>query len=262
VFLFGGCGNGGGGNSSTSTGGEPAAALVGRPAAKRPISAEVPGFERALESGSCKEFQPFIFSTIRGRPPGSPATRVECRREPLLAAQYARRIGPPISRARQFGTGALMEAPASHGNKEYTVWVLDGDGRFRFAEQEGVFHPEIGTPFTARIEAERVARSFVRAVDEHDCPALLKVLHEKSRFVEDKEGASASCRAVLDGVYFAPAIHATPELEIDALGGTRTFAFIVPTASAYFTLTLGQSPEEGIRVLDVLPNTPLEPAET
>ena len=147
---------------------------------EQPIADEVAGFERALASKSCREFFPFVFSTLRNRPPGSPATKEECREEPLLAAQYAHRIGPSISGSREFGTGAILEAPAGKGLDEYTTWVLDSDGRFRFAESEGVFHPQFGTSVD-RPEAKRVAEEFVRAVRGHDCAALIELLHFSSR---------------------------------------------------------------------------------
>jgi hypothetical protein len=255
-----GCGGGDDGAQSTQE--DSSSALVEQPSAKRPISAEIAGFELALEDKSCEAFQPYVFSTVRSRPPGAPATRSECREEGFLVSAYARRVRHPVSDSREYGTFALMESPAGNGHREYTFWVLDSDGRFRFIESDGVFDPQIGTEFEDRADAERAAKDFIHAVDEHDCPALLRALHENSRFVTDQEGPHATCSAVLDGVYFAPAIQATPNPKIDVIGGTRTFAFIgVPTASAYFTLSIGQSTRGGMRVVDVLPNTPLEPGE-
>jgi hypothetical protein len=252
----------GGGDGQQSTAGESGPKLVGRPSAKRPISAEVAGFERALEEKSCEQFQPYVFSTLRSRPAGAPATRGECKEEGFLVSAYARRIRHPVSDSREYGTFALMESPAGNGHREYTFWVLDSDGRFRFIESDGVFDPQIGTEFEDRTAAERAAEDFIRAVDEHNCPALLKVLHETSRFLTDQAGPRATCRAILDGAYFAPAIQATPSPKIDVIGGTRTFAFIgVSTTSAYFTLSIGQSTRGGMRIVDVLPNTSLEPAE-
>ena len=260
ALLAGGCGGGAGTDSGTADSEQAVAAI---PSPEQPISTEVTGFERALANKSCREFFPFVFSTLRNRPPGSPATKEECLEEPLLAAQYLQRVDPPIADTREYATGALMEAPVGKGLAEYTVWVLDADGRFRFAESEGVFHPQFGTSVD-RPEAERVAEEFVRAVRRDDCAALVGLLHFSSRFVAHQKSRRAICEPVLDGVYFAPAVRATPEVEVEVLGGTRSFVFVgIPTGNAYFTLHMGQSSHEGggLQVIDVLPNTPLEQPE-
>ncbi len=262
ALLIGSAGCGGDGGSQ-STSAEPDSALVERPNAKRPIAAEVASFERALRDKSCEAFQPFVFSTLRGRPAGAAATPAECKEEGFLVSAYARRFRHAVSGSREYGTTALVEVPASNGHNEYLVWILDGDGRFRFTESDAVFDPQFETEFEDRVEAEAVAERFVRAVAEHNCAALLKALHEQSRLVTDNEGPRATCRGVLDGAYFAPAIHATPNPKIDVIGGTQAFAFVgVPTASAYFTLSMGLDSNGRMRVVDVLPSTLLEPAET
>lgn len=231
------------------------------PAPKRPVSAEISEFERAFAENSCKRLEPLMFSIIRGRPAGSPASAEECRGQGPETARLARLISLPILATRQYGTAALMEAPGTHGaEKDYTIWVLDSDGRFHFTVIQANDDPQFGTP-PNRDRARRVAGNLVRAVEQHDCKALLALLDDSSRLVVERKPKEI-CQSVLDGRYFAPALHATPKPALEVIGGTKTFAFVgVPTENAYFTITMGGS-GAGMRVFDVLPNTPLEPAES
>lgn len=253
LLALAGCGG------SDSSSGESSSGLAERPSAERPIADEVAGFERALREESCEAFQPYLFSTLRRRPPGAAATPTECKEDGDLVVIYARRLLHPISNSAEYGTGALIEAPEAGGEKNYTFWILDRDGRFRFINFEGVFDRQIGTEFVHRAETERVAESFVSAVARHDCRTLLKDLQETSRLVVEQPGPRATCRAVLGDGHLAAAIHPTPKPRIDVMGGTQDFAFIgIQTTAAYFTILLGESSYGGMRVIDVLPSTPLE----
>jgi hypothetical protein len=259
ALLLAGCG---GSNTDASTD-DTNSALVAMPTPQTPVSAEIAAFERSFDKNGCKQFQPLLFSTIRRRPAGSPATAAECRGRDSETARLARLISLPILSTRQYGTAALLEAPGSHGaEKDYTIWVLDSDGRFHFTEIQVNDDPQFETSFTNRDEARRVAGDLVRAVDQHDCKALLALLDDSSRLVVERSPQEI-CQSVLDGRYFAPAVHATPKPAIEVIGGTQALAFVgVPTKNAYFTITMAAGDGGDLRVFDVLPNTPLEPAES
>jgi hypothetical protein len=258
ALLVAGCG---GADSKTTTD-ETKSAVVAMPTPQTPVSAEIASFERSFDENGCNQFQPLLFSTIRGRPAGSPATAAECRGRDFETARLARLISLPILGTHQYGTAALMEAPGSHGaEKDYTVWVLDSDGRFHFTEIQVNDDPQFGTSFTNRAEARRVAGELVRAVNEHNCKALVPLLDDSSRLVVERS-AQETCKSVLDGRYFAPAVHATPKPAIEVIGGTKAFAFVgVPTKNAYFTITMVGGDGGDLQIIDVLPNTPLELAE-
>ena len=256
AILAAGCG--GGSDSSTES---PKSSVVAMPTPERPVSAEVAAFEQAFDEKSCEQIQPLFFSTIRARPAGSPATKEECKGRSAETARLAGLTSMPVLGSREYGTAAMMEAPGTRGaEKDYTIWVLDSDGRFHFTQVQANDDPQFGSAFTIGDEAEDVARKLVRAVDQHDCEALVPLFSDVSRLVVERSRGEI-CQSVLDGKYFAPAVHATPNPALEVLGGTQDFAFVgVPTANAYFTITIGGSPGD-LRVYDVLPSTPLEPAE-
>jgi hypothetical protein len=258
ALLVPGCG--GADNESTSD--DTKSAAVAMPSPQTPVSAEVASFERSFDKNGCTQFQPLRFSTIRGRPAGSPATGAECRGRDFERARLARLISLPILETRQFGTAALMEAPGTNGGeKDYTIWVLDSDGRFHFTEIQLNADAQFGTRFTNRGQAKKVAEDLVRAVDRHDCKALLELFDDDSRLVVERD-PKETCQSVLDGRYFAPALDATPKPAIEVIDGTQTFAFVgVSTKDAYFTITMAGE-GDGLRIFDILPNTPLEPAES
>jgi hypothetical protein len=69
----------------------------------------------------------------------------------------------------------------------------------------------------------------------------------------------AACRAVLNGRFVAPAVRRTPGLRPELLGGTKDLAFVgLPTRHTYFTLMLGDLASPTLRVVDVLPSTPVD----
>lgn len=249
VAGCGGDGDDGGGSKSTPS-------LANRPIVKQPIVAEVDPFNRALAAKSCRAFQPLVFSLVRGKPPGAPATAAECRQRDTA---FDGLLGDQFTRAGQFGTGAVMEGSGAK-NVRYTIWVLDGDGRFRFANVLGTSPPQLGAPFTDRPEANRVATRFLTAVRERDCPTMERLFSRRaSRLVAGEGSARAACRAVLKGQFLAPAVRKTPNIRVEVLGGTRNVAFVgVPTRDAYFTMIVSNSGTPGLRVLDTLPSTPVK----
>jgi hypothetical protein len=255
----GGCG--GGGDDAGTTDEDAARSVVGMPKPKQPVSAQVGDFEQAFEEESCERLKPLFFSTIRSRPPGAPATKEECRGGGAETARLAGLVSLPILQTHEYGTAALMEAPGSHGaENDYTIWVLDSDGRFRFTQVQVNDDAQFDTEFTSGDAAEAIAGKLVRAVERHDCKALLPLFNGASRLVAGRSPGEV-CESVLDGKYFAPALRDTPEPVLEPIGGTRSFAFVgVRTTDAYFTVTMAGGPDQ-LEIFDVLPNTPLAPAE-
>jgi hypothetical protein len=230
-------------------------AAVSQPVARRPIASEIGPFTRAVGAQSCRAYQPLRSSFIRRRPPGSPATAAECRGDGGLAALR----GYAVDRAAQFKTGAVMEGPGAGAKRQWTIWVLDGDGRFRFTGVSGAT-AQVGTPFGKRTEAETVAARFVRSIRRRDCAAMQELFSPVgSRLVTGLGSTRAACRAVLNGRFVAPAVRSTPGLRPELLGGTRDLAFVgLPTRHTYFTLMLGDLASPTLRVVDVLPSTSVD----
>ena len=251
-----GCGGGGSSETRDDTRSAHAAAVVSQPTARRPIATQIGPFSDAVSSQSCRAYQPLRFSAIRQRPPGSPATAAECRRgDPGLAGLK----GASVDRAGQFKTGAVMEGTGRGGARTWTMWVLDGDRRFRYTGVSGA-SAQVGTPFAKRTEAQTVAAAFVRSVRRRDCPAMQRLFSPAgSRLVESLGGTRAACQAVLKGRLLAPALRETPRLRPELLGGTKDLAFVgLPARHTYFTLMLGDLASPTLRVVDVLPSTPVD----
>jgi hypothetical protein len=262
VLVFGtvalpGCGGGDGEDPEPRADPTPAPpAVVAQPVARAPIASQIAPFTRAVGAQSCRAFQLLRSSFIRGRPPGTPATNAECGRgdRGLVALR-----GDAVDRAAQFKTGALMEGPAAGGGRQWTAWVLDGDGRFRYTGVAGA-SAQVGTPLGKRTEAERVAAAFVRSIRDRDCTAMARLFSPAgSRLVTSFGSARAACRVVLRGRFIAPAVRETPGLRPELLGGTKDLAFVgLPTRHTYFTLMLGDLASPTLRVVDVLPSTPVD----
>jgi hypothetical protein len=255
AFALPGCGGGDDPEPQGSSVPKPAA-VVSQPRARQSIATQVAPFNRAIAAQSCKAYEPLRSSFIRHLPPGSPATAAECRHgDSGLAALR----GDRVDRAAQLGTGAVMEGPARGAGRQWTAWVLDGDGRFRYIGVSGV-PPQVGTPFGKRTEAASVAASFVAAVRARDCSAMRHLFSPGgSRLVTSFGSAQAACRAVLRGQFLAPAVRETPKLRPALVGGTRNLAFVgLATRHTYFTLVLADLASPRLRVIDVLPSTPVD----
>ena len=242
-------GGGGGGDDKSSR----PAPLVERPTPKRPISAEIGGFTRAIASHSCKDYYPLVHSFVRGRRAGAPATAAECKGGDSALEDLR---GDRIDLAGQYGTGGVLEGPTSGHARKYAIWALDGDGRFRYARVSGIGQ-QAGTPFSHRKEAARIAGRFVGSVRRRDCATMQRLFSPNgSRLVISQGSPRAACRAVLRGKFLAPAVRETPHPRIEVLGGTRNLAFVgVATKRVYFTMMLGEVKKLGLRVVDVVPST-------
>ena len=175
VIVFGtialpGCGGSGGEDPEPRADVQARAPRRGGPAASpaRPSPRRSRRSPSAVGAQSCRAYQPLRSSFIRHRPPGSRRhhRRMRPRRRGLAALR-----GYAVDRAAQFKTGALMEGPAAGGGRQWTIWVLDGDGRFRFTGVSGAT-AQVGTPLGKRTEAETVAAAFVRSIRRRDCAAM------------------------------------------------------------------------------------------
>ena len=255
AIALGACG--GGGDSSSSASSSSTASVPAPPRPKQPLSAEIKPWNAALAAKSCEREAPFMFSIIRGAPPGSPAKSSECANG--LAP------GPPpgnvhFTQAAEYGTGGLMEGPAG-GNPPLTgfaAWALDGDGRYHYT---GVYgqntHHEIGTDPRPGNDGQATADAFVSAVRDGDCAALKKTLSAGGRLVKGVDGA---CKVVLGGAFFAPAVKKSPDAKPVQLGLTQDFGFYgVAAGGDYFTIVMDDDrTRPRLTVLDVLPATPVK----
>lgn len=242
-------------NAAPGVSTQPAGAIA-QPKPEQPITAELRPFNSAIASSSCVRFTPLIFSTVRQSQAGAPTEANECSgfQTFLRGSQDAR-----FSHAAEYGTAALMEAPAPGGEpageRLVSLWALDRDGRFRATQVAGVEPAQIGTRPREDTRAEQNAAAFVGATRERDCRALEPLLNPDGRLAAMAGGSDAACKAVV-----VPAVRATSDARPVELGATRDFAFYgLPTEDAYFTIFLGTGGEDREQtVLDVLPNTPVD----
>jgi len=252
LLGVGGCGgddDGGGGDERSKP-----APLVERPAPEQPIAAEVGPFTRVIATHDCKGYYPIVHSFVRGRRAGAPATAAECKGGDSAFEDLR---GDRIDVAAQFRTAGLLEGPATGNARKYSIWALDGDGRFRYARVSGIGPAQAGTPFSYRKEAARTAGRFVGSVRRRDCDTMERLFSAKgSRLVVAQGSPRGACRAVLRGKFLAPAVRETPHPRIEVLGGTRNLAFVgVATQRVYFTMMLGDTKRSDLRVIDVVPST-------
>lgn len=257
AFLAPGCGgddDDGGGNEKSA----PSTALTERPSPKRPIASEIAAFSRAISTQDCKKYYPLVLSFARGMRPGSPATAKECK---STDSGLALLRGYRVALAAQYGTAGILDGRTSGNTHRHTVWILDGDGRFRYTQVTGTASAaQAGTPFSDRKQAARLAGEFVEAVRAKDCAAMAPLFSPKgSRLVVNTGSPKADCRAVLKGEFLAPAVRETPNPRIDVLGGTRNLAFVgVATERLYFTITMGDGGKPKLRIFDVVPSSPVK----
>jgi hypothetical protein len=239
-------------------GGEGSAAeLVSQPEPTEPISTQVDAFNEAVATQDCEKLAPLGLSLTRPTTePGAPPSEAECRdTEPVLRDLR----GVEMEESVEFGTGAQAEGtplPDSDFPRSVSVWAVDRDGSYRVlltAESQS----QIDTEVEDQEAVEDAAAGFVQAIEDDDCTAVREVLDTASRLTAGSP--KEDCEAIVDGKLFAPALEATPDPELEFLGGTRGFAFVgAPTADAYFTIVLGSRQSGGEfqpTILDVLPST-------
>jgi hypothetical protein len=254
LLALAGCGGGdsdGSGGSSTPS----------PPRARQPLAAEIRPFDAALASGDCRRQAPFMFSTIRGQGPGEEAAPGEC---PNRLAPAPPPADARFSRAREYGTGGIMEGAAAPGAvAALAIWALDGDGRYRYTGIYGAVRgSELGSRPLAGNDGLATANRFVAAVRADDCRKLKATLNAGGRLVKGTGGFGPACKTVLDGALFAPAVRRSPEAKAVELGLVHDFGFYgVAAGGEYFTIILGDhGSKPRLTVLDVLPATKVRPA--
>jgi hypothetical protein len=173
----------------------------------------------------------------------------------------ARIDGARFTDEAEFGTAAIAEAPGPDG-VETAVFVLY-DSRFRFLFATDPGEPQLGTDAAPAAKAERNVTTFVDGVIEENCDKIVPVLNPAATLALSFHGdLEFGCESIVRGVLFAPSLAETPQARPEPLGHTRDFAFFgISTRGAYFTIVLGTTPGEPddpeMRVIDVLPSTPV-----
>lgn len=234
----------GGGGSDGSDGSDDS--LAPQPTPKQPIASQIVPFDRALAKKDCPQIIEMTFSLGRGKPPGAPATADECK-----GATFPGLRGNHFTRAKQYGTAALMEAPAT---KRWAVWAIDGDRQYRYTGFVGGPPLQIGTPLGSGSLALQMTKTFVKAVREQDCKAMAPLFSHGARLVVGEKTKQGACKAVLKGQFLAPALRATPKPKLTVMGGTANVAFVgLATDKGYFTFVYNDAPKY-LRLIDVLPN--------
>lgn len=241
-----------GGNDNERANTQP---VIERPTPNGRLENQTAELNRALTHKSCQDYQELVHSFASGRPPGVPSKPGECKGD----SAYQDLLNKRMDFAQQIGTGGVLEGTVK-GKRSYTVWALDVDGEFRFLNVSGGGPKELGSRFTRRDEAREVAEDFLKAVRDKDCAAMEPLLSPKgSRLVVNLRSKRKACQAVLKGDFLAPALRATPNPEIEVLGGTANLAFVgIATRRVYFTMILGDGRRGALRVFDVVASSPVK----
>ena len=265
ALFLGAAGCGGGDDDQ---GDKPAKGEKAAPAAKQPLSAELPQFNRAIASQSCALYAPLALTYTRplSAQPGSPPVvkDKECDHYRQLLSQNLR--GVKFAKAQDFGTAALAEGPGPKAGA-YTnhtgVFVLDWDGRYRFYLINSIA-PQIGSKPKPGTDYQQTAETFVKAVRDRDCAAFRRVTNPAGGFYRGVKSQQEACNAVFNGRFLAPQLKADKSAKPVKLGETLDFAFYgIPTKRNYYTMILTTRPDDAtaqfngrdkVLVFDYFPN--------
>lgn len=244
--------------------------LAPQPEPEEPISEVLPEINEAFASGDCDAYIALAHWQTRdagGRE--TPPTEEECSNAGPLLNDFE---GVEFTESAEFGTGAIIEAPAPEDIKKsedevVTMnWILD-DGQWRHLQTIFVGDPQIGTEPAG--DPMPNAETFIDAFRDGDCQAMEPVLDENSSLVQSTNGdLRKACEVLLDGRVFAPALEGTPETELVDFGGTLDQTFVgVPLEEDYFTMYLvtpvaepGEDQATEMLVSDIRSNT-IDPEE-
>jgi hypothetical protein len=210
-------------------------AATGAPKPKEPLKAIIPGLEKAIASGDCRELVRYGSpSSTRSRPdagPDDPPTRTECTQ--LRQFQRALRSfrGGKVA---QFGTAGVIDGKDElvPGKIMSTAWTTDTDGSWKALFFTGI-EPQVGRrpePGTDS-EFDAVARRWVAAAKKGDCKLLWRLSESESRFVSNSGGDRAKyCRAVAATrkgrkPHTLKDLADSPEVRPKRLGATPNVAF-------------------------------------
>lgn len=238
---------------------------MAQPEPKEHIGVQLRRVNAAEAARDCARVAPLTFSILRNQfKPGLPATKAECRD----FEKETRGVKPAVfDKSAEYGTAAFMEGPPSRpakGIRSQSLWVLDSDGVFRFTRVSGDATEQIGSRPAPNTKIAANANAFLAGVRRRDCRLLASTINPNGRLASAGGGVRGACKVVLKGKLFEPALRESPGARAVELGATRSFAFYgVSTKKAYFTLvmrTTSAKDQAAMTVMDVLPNTPIEPA--
>ena len=230
----------------------PVAGAVAQPEPDESIAETLKRFNFAVERQDCELFQREldVLGVIFDQPRSCGST-------------LGKLGGTRFTESAEFGSAAIAEAPASEGDVKATAVFVLYDSRYRFLLSTGPGERQVGTDATAAAAAENNVATFVNGVIDGDCDKIVPVLNPEATLASSFDGdLQFGCESVVQGVLFAPSLKETPGARPEPLGQTRDFAFYgISTKGAYFTIVLGTTPgnrvDPQMRVIDVLPNTPV-----
>lgn len=194
-----GCG-GGDDDEGKPSGGEKKAAAAGAPRPKEPLKAALPGFQKAIRSGDCRELVKYgTPSSTRSRAnaqPGDPPTRAECKQLENFGRAF-RKFRP--GKVAEFGTAGVVDGKDElvPGKIANTAWTLDRDGSWHVIFFTGI-EPQVGRrpgPATGR-KFDAVARRWVDAAKNGNCKELWRLSDPESRFVSNAGTRARYCKAL------------------------------------------------------------------
>jgi hypothetical protein len=247
-------------NTTSSSGG-----VVQQPKPNEPASAVIAPLNKALKDQSCAQFAKLDFSQSRqDTTPGAPPTGNECKfmNQALKNSRQLR-----FTHAAEYGTAALLAGPAPAaiakkipGKAEaFALLLLDRDGKFRFLVSN-VDRVQIGTkPNSGADDGGKNAQAFVDGIRAGDCKKAAPLIHPNSSLARGFKNVAATCKALVGGHVFAPALRETTNPKAVSLGATRDFQFYgVATKKTYFTLVMATPPGTSSKpplAFEVLANT-------
>lgn len=228
--------------------------LVAQPTPDESIKETLKRFNPVVAAQDCgafhEEFDVFAVIFDQGQP---------CAKDGALGLMADARF----TEVQEYGTAAVAEDPGPGGAVDSVALFVLYDSRFRFLLTPGPGSDgQIGTKPPPDANAEANAEQFLEGVKEGDCTKVVPVLNPDATLAASFQGnLELGCQSVVDGVLFAPSLKETPGARLETLGQTKDFAFFgVATRSAYFTVILGTTqngPDGEMRVIDVLPSTPV-----
>jgi hypothetical protein len=247
IVALTGCGGGSSGNGSAD--GDPS----GVPQPTRPISAQIPVFERATSRLECDDALQVVHPSLLPQPEAS-SSDANCRAA-LSRLRTAR--GFQAADSAEYGTAAVVDGEANAGTLSL-IFALDEDGEFKWISGSHT-RREVGTEPPPQVHFEPAATALVAALRADDCRAAFATIAPDTRLYYG--GRKGFCDK------FEDTFTATPEgfgsrLQADSdarpvpLGATRDQAFygVATEPAGYRTVIVnGAVKGDEATVYDVIP---------
>ena len=211
-----------------------------RPEPKRPIEETVERLERAVDTGSCKEFEQFQHDDLGDQKPGTSAADCD-----LAKKQMAELRNFTPGKSRELGTGAVTDGKLK-GEDWAIVWALDSDGLYKIVVYFSVTSPQVGTEPRGN-DFDDNAEGFITAVREQDCDGVWRHLHKDSIYVTVRKNDKQRFCTDLKGAYkakdgFFRGVVDNPDAEPKRLGATQDIGvFGLQVAGTYYSVILTDS---------------------